>query len=377
MVWRARLSWRSPPRLRRWRVVRPLEAGSGATPASRAKAASEPTRPRCDQVTISWAATIGPMPGSSSSSGRARARGRGSRVRARRLRRSRPGCGGRASAARGSSRAGRVCASSSGGSGCSGRGARRAAAGAARGGVLRCGDDHAAQLDERDAARRRRRFGGPAAAAVAPPAARRLAARDRCSLASAERAARTASSGSSLPRSRRSLRLVRLDLVHQLAAGAEIADKPGAVVAGALDRPDTHRPARAGRRSGRRPRSRARSRPPIAPRSRRRSARRRSRARAGRDGCRRRPRSPVRLQASRLILRLVGSGTPVWSRETARQVCNESRPEADKLLIKPTAGARPASPCTPGQIHCQDTQQAARRLKSHERHGRHQTGNGP
>jgi hypothetical protein len=50
-VWRARLSWRSPPRLRRCRVVSPLEAGSGATPASRAKAASERTRSLCDQLT--------------------------------------------------------------------------------------------------------------------------------------------------------------------------------------------------------------------------------------------------------------------------------------------------------------------------------------
>ena len=43
-MWRARLSWRSPPRLSRWRIVCPLEAGSGATPARRAKAASERTR---------------------------------------------------------------------------------------------------------------------------------------------------------------------------------------------------------------------------------------------------------------------------------------------------------------------------------------------
>jgi hypothetical protein len=37
--------------------------------ASRAKAASERTRPGCDQVTINCAATIGPAPGSSSSRG--------------------------------------------------------------------------------------------------------------------------------------------------------------------------------------------------------------------------------------------------------------------------------------------------------------------
>ena len=68
-MWRARLSWRSPPRLRRWRVVLPLDAGTGATPARRAKQASERSRPWCDQATISCAATIGPTPGSSSSAG--------------------------------------------------------------------------------------------------------------------------------------------------------------------------------------------------------------------------------------------------------------------------------------------------------------------
>ncbi len=70
---RARLSWRSPPRLSRCRRVWPLEAGIGATPARRAKQASERSRPGCDQATISWAATIAPTPGSSSSVG-ARAR---------------------------------------------------------------------------------------------------------------------------------------------------------------------------------------------------------------------------------------------------------------------------------------------------------------
>jgi hypothetical protein len=41
----------------------------GATPARRAKAASEWTRPRCDQLTISCAATIGPTADSVNSSG--------------------------------------------------------------------------------------------------------------------------------------------------------------------------------------------------------------------------------------------------------------------------------------------------------------------
>ncbi len=63
---KARLSWRSPPRLSRCRTVLPLEAGTGATPASRANAASERTRPWCNQAMITSAATIGPTPGSSS-----------------------------------------------------------------------------------------------------------------------------------------------------------------------------------------------------------------------------------------------------------------------------------------------------------------------
>ena len=40
MVWIARLSARSPPRLSRWRTVRPLLAGNGLAPASAANAAS-------------------------------------------------------------------------------------------------------------------------------------------------------------------------------------------------------------------------------------------------------------------------------------------------------------------------------------------------
>ena len=69
----ARLSCLSPPRLSRCRTVWPLDAGTGATPARRAKQASERSRPRCDQATISCAATIGPTPGSSSSCGCERA----------------------------------------------------------------------------------------------------------------------------------------------------------------------------------------------------------------------------------------------------------------------------------------------------------------
>ncbi len=55
MVCRARLAWRSPWGLMRWRAVRPEEAGMGAVPVRAAKAASLRNRPGWDQVTSSWA----------------------------------------------------------------------------------------------------------------------------------------------------------------------------------------------------------------------------------------------------------------------------------------------------------------------------------
>src|SRR5947199_1111442 len=66
MVWRAALRVRSPPRLRRWRTVRPELAGTGLTPARAAKAASVRTRPGWDQAVRATAAVTGPMPGWSS-----------------------------------------------------------------------------------------------------------------------------------------------------------------------------------------------------------------------------------------------------------------------------------------------------------------------
>jgi hypothetical protein len=49
--------------------VLPGDAGSGATPASEAKAASDRTRPRCEYAQIKMAAATGPMPGVSWSPG--------------------------------------------------------------------------------------------------------------------------------------------------------------------------------------------------------------------------------------------------------------------------------------------------------------------
>jgi hypothetical protein len=63
MVWIALLSARSPPRLRRCRTVRPLEASSGLTPARAANAASLRHRPGWEKLTMTWAVQIGPMPG--------------------------------------------------------------------------------------------------------------------------------------------------------------------------------------------------------------------------------------------------------------------------------------------------------------------------
>jgi hypothetical protein len=49
---------------------------------------------------------------------------------------------------------------------------------------------------------------------------------------------------------------------------------------------------------------------------------------------------------------------------------------ADRLLIKPAAGARPAPPRT-RTVHSQGTHTAASHLTSHTRHGDNQAGNCP
>ena len=50
--------------------------------------------------------------------------------------------------------------------------------------------------------------------------------------------------------------------------------------------------------------------------------------------------------------------------------------KADKLLIKPAAGARPAPPRTRAQI-IPKARKAASHLTSHTRHSDNQAGNGP
>jgi hypothetical protein len=65
-------------------------------------------------------------------------------------------------------------------------------------------------------------------------------------LASAERATRVASSRSSFPCSRRSLRAVVLTSCR-LATAAQVASEAGAVLAGSLDRPDPASPRTPGR----------------------------------------------------------------------------------------------------------------------------------
>jgi hypothetical protein len=51
--------------------------------------------------------------------------------------------------------------------------------------------------------------------------------------------------------------------------------------------------------------------------------------------------------------------------------------KADKLLIKPAAGARPAPPHTRRTNHSQGTHTAANPLTSHTRHSDNQAGNKP
>lgn len=60
----ARFSTRSPPRLSRCLIRRPLVTSSGVTPTSEANAASLLTRPGWGQLMISWPATTVPTPGS-------------------------------------------------------------------------------------------------------------------------------------------------------------------------------------------------------------------------------------------------------------------------------------------------------------------------
>ena len=65
----AQLSWRLPPRSRRWRLVLPEEAGIGAAPPVRASLASVAKRSAPAISPISFAAVSGPQPRSASSCG--------------------------------------------------------------------------------------------------------------------------------------------------------------------------------------------------------------------------------------------------------------------------------------------------------------------
>lgn len=98
-VWSARLSCRSPERFSRCLVTCPDDAGIGLTPAKAANAASDRSRPACDQLTRIWAALIGPIPGNSSSHGATAATSRSSSAPSRQPRRPAAGCAGRSSAA--------------------------------------------------------------------------------------------------------------------------------------------------------------------------------------------------------------------------------------------------------------------------------------
>ena len=353
-VCRARLSWRSPPRLSRCRVVWPLEAGIGATPASRAKAASERTRPWCDQADDQLGGDDRADAGLVEQPGCERAHvGEDLAFELVRLRRSRPGRGGRGCAARASWRARRVCASSSGGSGCSGRAAAAQAARAAR--SRSSSGAVTITLRSCTSASRRTSTALRRATISSRSASRRCPARGSASvsLASAARAARVASSASSLPLQPPLVARAAASLEHRLAAAAEIASEPGAVMACALDRPDaaagcvlvSEREAPA--------RTRARSPAPTAAPQPRPSTRPRPRARARPDACRHRRRNPPDLQASLLILRLrlVGSGDAGLSAgKPQRQDCDESRPQGGQAPDQANSGRQTGAALPPGQI---------------------------
>lgn len=72
MRYNALFASRSPPRLRRCRLVLPDDAGTGQTPASFANAASERSRCGLSPAAVSsWAATVGPTPKSPTNAGAA------------------------------------------------------------------------------------------------------------------------------------------------------------------------------------------------------------------------------------------------------------------------------------------------------------------
>ena len=151
-MWRARLSWRSPPRLSRCRIVWPLEAGKGATPARRAKALLSGRGRDGTRRRLVGRRRSGRCQPRSVARARARVRARRSRARARWLPRSRLRSAARVSARRARSRVVRPPR------------VRPAEATATADQLpngqrpqllaqpLRRGDDHTAQLDEREPA---------------------------------------------------------------------------------------------------------------------------------------------------------------------------------------------------------------------------------
>ena len=170
--------------------------------------------------------------------------------------------------------------------------------------MLGRGHDHAAELDERDAT------DVDGAAPREQQHAQRLLPLSRAwqrqrlsrkpGTCSADRVERVVLAAQSPLRAG-----VAADLEHRLAAIAQVASQPGAVVAGALDRPGTNAARVPFREAKRLARSRVRSRgPPSAPAPLP-SARQRPRACADRGACRHRSRNPPRLQASRSILRSI------------------------------------------------------------------------
>ena len=222
-------------RLSRWRVVCPLEAGTGATPARRAKQASErrrlgatrrrsPARRRSGRL---LARRVGVV--------RVHEHVRATRVRARRLRRWPRRFGGRASAARAASRARRRLPCSSGEAGDSVRGAA-----VGEPAQLLTQPFGAVTITLRSCTSASRPTSTALRRAISNKrsASRRSPERGSASvsLASAARAVRIASSESSCPQPALASWLAA-DLEHRLAVATEKACESGAVVSDALDCP--------------------------------------------------------------------------------------------------------------------------------------------
>ena len=167
-----------------------------------------------------------------------------------------------------------------------------------------------------------------------------------------------------------------LDRMHLLTLALQVTGETGAVVAGTLDRPEpTTRRVPTGEANG----------IGVAV-----SAGGRCRLRDHRAGVRVDDRDRVLVamgvDADHVVHLLCKHSTDPPTRRvryagleqgTARQVCDESRPEGGQAPDQANGGRQAGVAVHTRTIHSQDTHDAVRHLMSHERHDDNQPGNGP